>query len=170
MDEAFDKDLFINGIIWQRATAHNMKTKGYIRCNDYILFYSKYSDYVFNEQCVTYSDAQLKRYKKDNNGKLYKAENLTFSTINSSRQFEWRGTKPPPNRSWGASLEQLEKWWAEGRILAKKDGSPRMDGLKIFLRAETLCLQIGQMSNELVTRPQKGQIIPLKSQKHCLNG
>lgn len=132
MDEAFDKDLFINGIIWQRATAHNMKTKGYIRCNDYILFYSKYSDYVFNEQCVTYSDAQLKRYKKDNNGKLYKAENLTFSTINSSRQFEWRGTKPPPNRSWGASLEQLEKWWAEGRILAKKDGSPRMDGLKIF--------------------------------------
>jgi len=40
---------------------------------------------------------------------------------------------PPPNRGWAASLEQLEKWWLEGRILAKKDGTPRLDGLKVYL-------------------------------------
>ena len=42
-------------------------------------------------------------------------------------------SKPPPHRSWGASREQLEEWYAEGRILLKKDGTPRLDGLKVYL-------------------------------------
>jgi hypothetical protein len=75
----------------------------------------------------------MKRIKKDGSDRLYKAENLTFSTADPNRQFEWRGTKPPSNRSWGMSLEQLERLYAEGRILLKRDGSPRMDGWKIYL-------------------------------------
>ena len=57
---------------------------------------------------------------------------MTFSTANPSRQFEWRGSRPPPNRSWGYALDDLERLWAEGRILAKRDGTPRLDGLKIY--------------------------------------
>src|ERR1019366_9809490 len=49
------------------------------------------------------------------------------------RTCEWRGVRLPPNRYWGASLEQLETWLAEGRILLKRDGTPRMDRLKIYL-------------------------------------
>lgn len=30
-------------------------------------------------------------------------------------------------------MEQLEQWWAEGRILTKRDGTPRLDGLKVYL-------------------------------------
>ena len=56
-----------------------------------------------------------------------------MSTVMESRNFEWRGTQPPTHRSWGASLEQLEKWYTEGRILLKKDGTPRLDGLKVYL-------------------------------------
>lgn len=133
LDEIFGSKLYRNEIVWKRASAHNMKTKGYVRVNDHILFYSKSEDFLYNQQYTTYGEAQLSRYKEDENGRLYKAENLTFSTRNPSRQFEWRGTKPPDNRSWGASLEQLEKMWSEGRILTKKDGSPRLDGWKIFL-------------------------------------
>ena len=33
----------------------------------------------------------------------------------------------------GYKIEQLEKWWAEGRIATKKDGTPRMDGLIVYL-------------------------------------
>ena len=33
----------------------------------------------------------------------------------------------------GSIVEQLEKWWAEERILKKRDGTPRLDGLKIYL-------------------------------------
>jgi len=133
MDAVFGARNFQNEIIWKRASAHNMKTKGYVRGNDVILFYAKDTTYKFNQLYTSYSETQLSRYKKDEKGRLYKAENLTFSTPNPSRQFEWRGTKPPPNRSWGASLEQLEEWWNKGRILTKRDGAPRLDGLKIYL-------------------------------------
>jgi len=133
MDAVFGARNFQNEIIWKRASAHNMKTKGYVRGNDVILFYAKDTTYKFNQLYTSYSETQLSRYKKDEKGRLYKAENLTFSTPNPSRQFEWRGTKPPPNRSWGASLEQLEEWWNKGRILTKRDGTPRLDGLKIYL-------------------------------------
>ncbi|MFA7348269.1 MAG: site-specific DNA-methyltransferase [Desulfurivibrionaceae bacterium] len=134
LDEILGEENFINEIVWQRSTAHNMKTKGFVRCNDHIFLYSKSGRSVFNDQYVEYSETQLSRYKADENGVLYKAENLTFSGANHSRQFEWRGTKPPVNRSWGASLEQLEQWWAEGKILKKRNGCPRMDGLKIYLK------------------------------------
>jgi hypothetical protein len=40
---------------------------------------------------------------------------------------------PTQGRGWGYTLEQLEKWWAEGKILTKQDGTPRMDGLKVYL-------------------------------------
>ncbi|MGC9523811.1 MAG: site-specific DNA-methyltransferase, partial [Anaerolineae bacterium] len=133
LDEIFGQQSYRNEIIWVRTSSHNMKTKGYVRSNDTIHYFAKSDDSIFNDQFRPYGDAQLSRYKKDESGRLYKAENLTFSSRNPSRQFEWRGTKPPDNRSWGASLEQLEKWWAEGRILTKKDGSPRMDGLKFYL-------------------------------------
>ena len=133
LDELFGKENFQNEIIWQRATAHNMRTKGYVRCHDIILLYGKSEESIFKEQYIPYSETQLARYKQDETGRLYKAENLTFSSRNPNRQFEWRGSRPPENRSWGASLEQLEKWWAEGKIIAKKDGTPRLDGLKIYL-------------------------------------
>jgi len=133
LDAVFGPENFKNEIVWKRSTAHNMETKGYTRVNDVLLFFTKTGDYTFNELYTPYSDAQLSRYKKDKDGRLYKAENLTFSTPNPSRQFEWRGSKPPANRSWGASLEQLEKWWNEGRILKKRNGSPRLDGLLIYL-------------------------------------
>jgi len=40
---------------------------------------------------------------------------------------------PPPSRGWGYEEEQLEEWWATGLILTKEDGTPRMDGLKVYL-------------------------------------
>ena len=124
---------FKNEIVWERTNSHNMKTSGFVRSNDIILYYTKSPEYLFNQQYAEYGPEQLKRYKPDATGRLYKAENMTFSTANASRNFEWRGTRPPAHRSWGASLEQLEKWWMEGRILRRQDGSPRMDGLKVYL-------------------------------------
>lgn len=133
LDEVFGEGRFVNEIIWLRTNSHNMKSKGYGRSNDHILLYTKTSDFIFNEQYTEYGEAQLSRYKKDENGRLYKAENMTFSTANPERQFEWRGAKPPANRSWGYDYNDLERLWAEGRILVKRDGTPRMDGLKIYL-------------------------------------
>ena len=133
MDAVFGAENFRNEIVWRRSLAHNMKTRGFHRVNDIILSYAKTASFQFNTVYTPYGPAQLKRYRKDENGRMYTGQDLTFSSTVPSRQFEWRGTRPPPNRSWGASREQLEAWYAEGRILLKKDGTPRMDGRKVYL-------------------------------------
>jgi DNA modification methylase len=133
LDEVFGLNMMRNELVWQRTNAHNMKTKGFIRSNETLWYYTKSENFTYNEQYTEYSNKQLSRYKKDEDGRLFTGRDLTFSGKSISRQFEWRGTKPPENRCWGADLEQLERWWNEGRILLKQDGTPRLDGLKVYL-------------------------------------
>jgi site-specific DNA-methyltransferase (adenine-specific) len=133
LDAIFGPKNYLNEIIWQRSNAHNT-AKRYGKIADTIFFYSKSDNYIWNQIYTPYSEQQLSRYKKDEDGRLYRGENLTADRANSSSgKFEWRGTMPPNSRGWGYNIEQLEKWWTEGRILKKKDGTPRMDGLKIYL-------------------------------------
>ncbi len=132
MDAVFGKWNFRNEIVWQRTNAHNLKAKYFSKTHDVLLFYSKDKDYTWNKQYTDYSQAQLSRYKKDETGRLYTGRDLTVSS-GGNRNFQWRGSRPASNRSWGASLEQLERWYTEGRILLKKDGTPRLDGLKVYL-------------------------------------
>lgn len=133
LDAVFGASGFQNEIVWLRTHSHNLPTRGYVRQNDCLLYYAKSEQATFNPHYLEYGAAQLMRFKQDQDGRLYKAENLTFSTANPGRQFEWRGARPPANRSWGADREQLERWYREGRILLKRDGTPRLDGLKIYL-------------------------------------
>ena len=132
MDAVFGKRNFRNEIVWQRTNAHNLKAKYFSKTHDVLLFYSKDKDYTWNNQYTDYSQAQLSRYKKDETGRLYTGRDLTVSS-GGNRNFQWRGSRPSSNRSWGASLEQLERWYREGRILLKRDGTPRLDGLKVYL-------------------------------------
>ncbi len=133
LDQIFGVKNFRNEIVWERTNAHNMKARYYSKIHDLLLFYTKGDSYTWNRQYTGYSDTQLSRYKTDENGRLYTGRDLTMSTVMESRNFEWRGAQPPAHRSWGASLEQLDEWYAEGRILLKKDGTPRLDGLKVYL-------------------------------------
>ena len=132
MDAVFGKRNFRNEIVWQRTNAHNLRAKYFSKTHDVLLFYSKDKDYTWNKQYTDYSQAQLSRYKKDETGRLYTGRDLTVSS-GGNRNFQWRGSRPSSNRSWGASLEQLERWYTEGRILLKRDGTPRLDGLKVYL-------------------------------------
>ena len=133
IEEVFGREQFQNEIVWIRTNAHNMQTQGYARSQETIFFASKSRTFIFNEQRTDYGDAQLSRYKQDETGRLYTGRDMTFSSVNPGRQFEWRGSRPPSNRSWGYPLEKLEELWAQGRILTKQDGTPRLDGLKVYL-------------------------------------
>lgn len=133
IDEIFGSNNFRNEIVWLRTNAHNMATKGYVRAQDTIYYATRGEKFVFNEEFTPYGEAQLGRYKKDKEGRLFTGRDLTFSGANPNRQFEWRGSKPPPHRSWGSSIEKLEELWSKGLILTKQDGAPRLDGLKTYL-------------------------------------
>jgi adenine specific DNA methylase Mod len=136
MDAIFGNGHYLNEIVWLRTNAHNLKSRMWPRQHDTILVYSRGETFTLNPVYQPYGAAQLKRYKPDENGRLCTGRDLTVSLVRRLRQFEWRGTKPPPHRSWGASEERLEQWYADGRILLKKDGAPRLDGLKVYLDEE----------------------------------
>ena len=134
MDEIFGEDNFLSEITWKKTNAHNFKTVGYVDTCDYIYYYAKnIEEYVFNIQYTVISEAQLSRYKKDENGRYYTGQDLTFTGNSEARKFTWRGATPPPGRVWGMSLENLENLYNQGLILLRKDGVPRLDGYKVFL-------------------------------------
>ncbi len=141
LDAVFDPVNFRNEITWQRTEAHNTAGK-YGNIADIILFYTKSASAIWNrgfhkyshsEQ--QYSEQQMKRFRNiDEDGRRYRLHDLTAPRPNSdSGKFEWRGTMPGPSRGWGYRIEELEQWWQEGRIRVKRDGTPRMDGLKVYL-------------------------------------
>jgi DNA modification methylase len=133
LDAAFEPTAFKNEIIWPRTNAHNIASNHFSRIHDTILFYTKTDAYRWKHQYAEFSPQQLDRYAKDpETGRLVTGQDLTM-TGNTQRNFVWRGTRPPPNRGWGLSLEGLEELWAQGLILKKKDGTPRLDGRKVFL-------------------------------------
>jgi len=122
-----------NEIVWPRTNAHNIASNYYVRVQDTIFFYTKSDKYTWNPATINYSPQQMKRYFRDPaTGRLVTGQDLTM-TGNTTRNFTWRGTTPPPHRGWGYSLEQLEELWEKGLILTKQDGTPRLDGRKVFL-------------------------------------
>jgi len=133
LDMIFGTGNYKNEIIWQRTNSHNSANQ-YGRVHDVIFFYAKTQSYCWNLVSTEYSQEQLKRYRRDETGRLYTCQDLTASRPDSSSgKFEWRGTMPTSTRGWGYTLEKLEEWWNEGKIITRKDGTPRMDGLKVYL-------------------------------------
>jgi len=136
-DQIFGVESFTNEIVWQRTNAHNMKMRYFPRVHDVVLYYVKTNNYIWHPPLGEHSPEQLKRYKPDEYGRLYTGQDLTVSSQSNTRKDDWRGTTPTPNRSWAASLEERERLWAEGRILTKGDGTPRLDGYKVYLDEKT---------------------------------
>jgi len=133
LDAVFGARNFRNEIVWRRTNAHNVGTRAYPKVHDTLLFCTKSDEYTWHKTYREYSPEQLRRYSKGKDGRLFTGQDLTMSGGSEKRRQPWRGTTPPSGRGWGASLEQREEWWKAGLILAKKDGTPRLDGRKVFL-------------------------------------
>ena len=72
MDEVFGNDNFRNEIIWsyfgfKRATSRKFPQK-----HDTIISYTKGKEYEWNVQYKPHSEEYIKRFKKDENGRLYR--------------------------------------------------------------------------------------------------
>ena len=134
MDAIFGPKNFRNEVVWKRNTSHNSGSQ-FGRIHDTLLFYSHEEKWTWNNTyAAEYSLAQLSRFKKDVSGRLYKGDDLTAARPDSdSGKFTWRGTKPGPTRGWAYEPADLEQMWEAGRILTKKNGSPRLDGKKVYL-------------------------------------
>jgi adenine-specific DNA-methyltransferase len=135
MDEVFGYENFRNEVIWQRTTAHNDPNQ-FGRVNDRLLFYAlDRRNYHFTPVSGGYSEEQLSRFKYVDAGGRFKAENLTAPGIRRGETGEpWRGNDPNDSgRHWARPPSELEQILVAGGILLKKDGTPRLDGLKVYL-------------------------------------
>lgn len=156
--EVFGSDRFVNELVWQRTNAHNMIGRYFARVHDTILYYSKGPNYIWNKQFGDFGENQLKEYRPDENGRLFTGQDLTVSSKSASRQDEWRGVRPPPNRAWAFSVEVREQLWGEGKIIRGKDGKPILRGLKVYLderpgvKLTTLWTDVGRVGNTSAER------------------
>ena len=126
MDAALGARNFRNEIIWRRQNANNAVRTRFGHITDTILFYAKANETTWNQPYAERSETEIKRYRRDSEGRLFKSQDLTAPSPNPSRMFTWRGTTP--QNGWRLSYEKLEELWAEGRILTTRDGRPRTDG------------------------------------------
>lgn len=160
MDAIFGRKQRQDIVTWKRQSAHFGASKSLGRICDTLLRYTKTQKFVWEPPRVERGAAELKEYQKDENGRLFKADDLTqpSSDPHSSRRFEWRGTTPGESRVWGYSEEALEQMLAEGRILMRLDGRPRLRGAISYLderplpQAQNLWTDIERVGNTAAER------------------
>ena len=163
MDAVFGEAYFCNEIVWKRTTAHN-DPKRFGRTGDRILFFTKSKDKVFNPVLGPLSPEQRKRYRYQDEEGYYKAENLTAPHFSPTRTVEWRGTHPGSDRQWRFHVDELERLYEAGRILNRRDGLPRKDGLKEYLH-ESEGAFIQDIWTDSVLSPTSGERLGYPTQK-----
>ena len=90
MDEIFGFDCFRNHITWKRQPPRGAKATSnqYARNTDDILFYTKSNKYIWNNVYKEYDKKFLKRFKPDNNGRLFIDCPLGDYSEESIKEFE----------------------------------------------------------------------------------
>ncbi len=144
IEEVFGPDQFRNEIVWKRTTARS-GSGAYNHIHDTILFATKGSPFVWNQQYLPYSKEYLdSNFKPDDSGRLFRETPLTAPGTREGLSGEpWRGVRPTlieRGRHWAipefskklipvaaaskpqAALDALE---AIGRIRWAKDGAGR---------------------------------------------
>ena len=164
MDAVFEAENFCNEIVWRRAIAHN-DPKRFGRIGDRLLFYVREGgEKTFNPVMGELSSAQQARYKYEDECGRFKAEQLTAPRYSPTRTVEWRGVHPGSNRQWRYGIEALERLHKEGRILLRRDGLPRKDGLKEYLH-ESAGAPVQEIWTDIVLAPTSGERTGYPTQK-----
>ncbi len=72
MDEIFGEANFLNEIVWGYFAFKRKTTRKFPQKHDIIYSYTKSEEYIWNTQFIPHSDEYIKRFKKDENGRLYR--------------------------------------------------------------------------------------------------
>lgn len=126
LDAIFGPEHFLGEIVWKRTSAHNRVTK-FGPVHDVILTYARGESWTWNPQFVPYDQEYVDRdYRRieENTGRRYRISDVTSNRPGST--YEWKGNPPPGNRYWAYSLESMEKFEAEGRLVYSRNGYPQL--------------------------------------------
>ncbi|WP_240327396.1 site-specific DNA-methyltransferase [Burkholderia sp. IDO3] len=132
MDEVFGRKNFRNIISRRKCSSKNFTQHQFANLNDYILFYTKTNDYVWNQPTKSATDEWIaKEYSKvDLRGQYKLVPVHAPGTRNGETGMAWRGVLPPTGKHWQYTPAKLEELDAAGEIHWSKTGNPRR---KVYL-------------------------------------
>lgn len=134
MDEIFGIQNFKGMITRKKCKSKNFTRKTYGNISDYILFYSKTDDMVWNRPYEEWSDEKiLKEYPfiEEGTGRRYKRVPIHApGTRNGATGGPWRGMMPPDGKHWQFTPDKLDEMDARGEIYWSSNGTPRR---KVYL-------------------------------------
>lgn len=137
MDEVFGAKNFRNIIARRKCSSKNFTSNSYSNIHDYLLFYTKGSNYVWNQPGQKPTEEWLnKEYPKaDANGRFKLVPIHAPGTRNGETGMPWRGKNPPPGKHWQYVPSKLDALDARGHIHWSKTGNPRR---KVYLTDDKL--------------------------------
>jgi adenine-specific DNA-methyltransferase len=134
MDEIFGAKNFRNWITRKKCNPKNYTRKQYGNVSDYLLFYTKSENCVWNQPFESWTDVTSKKeyqYIEEETGRRYKKVPIHAPGIrNGASGKPWRGTLPPPGKHWQYTPETLDEMDARGEIYWSQTGNPRR---KVYL-------------------------------------
>lgn len=129
MDEIFGQKNFRNWITRKKCNPKNYTRKTYGNISDFILFYTKSDEYVWNRPYAEWTSEQiLKEYQyiEEMSGRRYKKVPIHAPGVrNGETGKSWRGMDPPPGKHWQYPPSTLDEMDARGEIYWSPNGNPR---------------------------------------------
>ena len=133
MDEVFGSSNYRNLIVRKKCNSKNYTRKAYGNIADFILFYTKTNNYVWNRPVEMLSDESAKEYQyiELGTGRRYMKVPIHAPGIrNGATGKPWRGILPPPGKHWQYIPTTLDEMDARGEIFWSKNENPRR---KVYL-------------------------------------
>lgn len=134
MDEIFGMQNFKGMITRKKCKSKNFTRRTYGNISDYILFYSKTEDPVWNRPYEEWSDEKILKeypYIEEGTGRRFKKVPIHApGTRNGATGSEWRGMMPPDGKHWQFTPDKLEEMDRNGEIYWSASGNPRR---KVYL-------------------------------------
>lgn len=129
LDTIFGVENFRNEIVWKRTAAHS-SSKRYGPIHEIILFYSKSDAYIWNKQYEAYDESYINNFyrNQDNDGRKYQLIDLSApgDRIGTRAHYEWHGRLPPSGRHWAYTMDVMETYEKQNKIVYSKQGTPRL--------------------------------------------
>lgn len=134
MDEIFGMQNFKGMITRKKCKSKNFTRRTYGNISDYILFYSKAENPVWNRPYEEWSDEKILKeypYIEEGTGRRFKKVPVHApGTRKGATGSEWRGMMPPEGKHWQFTPDKLEEMDRNGEIYWSANGNPRR---KVYL-------------------------------------
>jgi adenine-specific DNA-methyltransferase len=129
MDEIFGPANFRNWITRKKSNRKNFTRKQYGNISDYILFYTKSEQYIWNRPHEAWTAEWMAReyqYIEEGTGRRYKKVPVHAPGVRKGETGQpWRGKLPPPGKHWQYPPRVLDELDAKGEIYWSPTGNPR---------------------------------------------